>query len=82
MGWCSAPNCTSSTKGVHLFCFPRNKDRRSKWLINCLSEIQYDENEFPNSLDQQILKHYLKLHLNIYAQEIILDKYNFCIVCK
>ena len=73
MGWCSAPNCTSSTKkGVRLFCFPRNKNRRSKWLINCLSEIQYTGNEFPNShsLDQQILKCYVKLCLNIHVQEL------------
>ena len=34
-----------------------------------LSEIQYDENEFPNchSLDQQILKRFIRLRLNIYA---------------
>ena len=60
MGWCSAPNCNSSTtKG--LFRFPRNKGRRSKWLINCLSEIQCDENEFPNchSLNRQFLKRYV-----------------------
>ena len=41
MGWCSASNCTlSAEKGMRLFCFQRNEDRRSKWLINCLSEIQ------------------------------------------
>ena len=41
MGWCSAYNCTlSAKKGMRLFCFRRNEDRRSKWLINCLSEIQ------------------------------------------
>ena len=67
---CSASNFTLSTeKGMHLFRFPRNEDRRSKWLINCLSKIEYNENEFPNSLDQEILKHYITLRVNIYAQK-------------
>ena len=62
MGWCSASNCTLSTKkGMRLFRFPRNEDRRSKWLINCLSEIEYNGNEFLNSLDQEIHKHYITL---------------------
>ena len=40
MGWCNASNCTLSTKkDMRLFHFPRNQDRRSKWLINCLPEI-------------------------------------------
>ena len=71
MGWCNASNCTLSTKKVkmRLFRFPRNEDRRSKWLINCLLEIQYDKNDFPNSLDQQILKRYITLRVNIYVQK-------------
>ena len=60
MGWCSASNCTLSTKkGMRLFRFTRNEDRLSKWLINCLSEIEYDGNEYPNFLDQEILKRYI-----------------------
>ena len=39
-------------------------------VLNGLSEIQYDENEFPNSLNQQIFKRYVKLRLNIYAQKL------------
>ena len=71
MGWCSASNCTLSTKkGMRLFRFPRNKDRPSKWLINCLLEIQYDGNKFSNSHDEEILKHYITLHVNIYAQKL------------
>ena len=36
MPGCAAPNCTShSRKGVRLFLFPSNPQRRKQWLINC-----------------------------------------------
>src|SRR5688572_8957393 len=56
---CSAPNChNSTTKGVRLFGFPANKDRRKKWMINCrrdkwsptsgsrLCEVHFEASQF------------------------------------
>ena len=36
---CSAPNCHNrSEKGIRLFPFPTDKDRRNRWLVNCRRE--------------------------------------------
>src|ERR1700733_2797832 len=58
---CSAPNCHSRTeKGFRQFCFPSDKERRKRWLINCrrdkwiptstsrLCEMHFDANQFEN----------------------------------
>lgn len=59
---CSAPNCHNSTaKGVRLFVFPTEKNRRQQWTINCrrdkwiptsgsrLCEVHFEPSQFENN---------------------------------
>ncbi|XP_035205520.1 uncharacterized protein LOC118180551 [Stegodyphus dumicola] len=59
MGGCAAPNCSNQSKNnFRLFRFPRNEERRRKWIINSrrdqwipgpgayLCEVHFEENQF------------------------------------
>ncbi|XP_045907669.1 THAP domain-containing protein 1 isoform X4 [Micropterus dolomieu] len=41
MGGCSAPNCSNSTSiGKQLFRFPKDPDRKKKWVVNCRRDFE------------------------------------------
>uniref|UniRef100_A0A665WU58 THAP domain-containing protein 1 n=1 Tax=Echeneis naucrates TaxID=173247 RepID=A0A665WU58_ECHNA len=38
---CSAPNCSNSTSiGKQLFRFPKDPDRKKKWVVNCRRDFE------------------------------------------
>ncbi|XP_035205545.1 peroxynitrite isomerase THAP4-like isoform X3 [Stegodyphus dumicola] len=59
MGGCAAPNCSNQSKNnFRMFRFPRNEERRRKWIVNSrrdqwipgpgayLCEVHFEENQF------------------------------------
>ncbi|XP_035204623.1 THAP domain-containing protein 5-like isoform X2 [Stegodyphus dumicola] len=59
MGGCAAPNCSNQSKNnFRMFRFPRNEERRRKWIVNSrrdqwipgpgayLCEVHFEENQY------------------------------------